>query len=113
MFGLSLPTKIAIALIAFAVYSAFIFKKGMDFQELEFIKEQNELIGKVINDFNVQQNIKLQFTIKSFEKLNNLNLKFDSLKGKVEKSINTKPVFINKDCKLDDETLKLWNGEDK
>jgi hypothetical protein len=34
----------------------------------------------------------------------------DKLKNAVEKDIAIKEVFKNKDCKLDSESLKLWNG---
>lgn len=106
-----LPWRIVIAVALFALIAGGSFYEGVKYERNSFAAEQKVSLDAEIKRHNEEQSKQMQDALASLERLSTLDKKLDGLKSAVDRDIAKKPVFQNKDCKLDDESLKLFNGE--
>lgn len=107
------PWKIVAAIVALSLYTAFVFNKGYNYADGKLAKEANEAMVEDVKRSNEAVAAQLKESIAGLKKQDEIRAMFDGMRGDLEKSIREKPVYLNKDCTLDEHDLKLWNGEVK
>lgn len=107
------PWKIVAGIVAFSIYTGFVFYKGYGYADGQLAKKEREALVEEIKKANELSAKDLKSAIASMAKQEEIKKMFDNVKGDLERSIASKPVYANPDCTLDAHDLDLWNGVKK
>lgn len=101
--------KIIALLIAFSLYTLFIYNKGYSNAENAVKLQQAEAIREAVDAANERSKKDLDNALKYLAKQDQIDKKFQEVNTKLSESINIKPVYLNKDCVIDTQDVGILN----